>query len=39
VAWLREHESELYVSTVTIGEIRRGIEMLDDGRRKLPFDA
>ena len=24
VAWLREHESELYVSTMTIGEVRRG---------------
>lgn len=35
VAWLREHESELYVSTITIGEIRRGIERLDDGRRKI----
>lgn len=34
VAWLREHESELYVSTVTIGEIRRGIERSPDGKRK-----
>jgi toxin FitB len=32
--WLRAHESELYVSTITIGEIRRGIERLPDGKRK-----
>lgn len=34
VAWLREHEGELYISAVTIGEIRRGIELLPDGKRK-----
>lgn len=35
VEWLRLHESELYVSTITIGEIRRGIERLSDGNRKI----
>ena len=34
ITWLREHEAELYVSSITIGEIRRGIERLPDGRRK-----
>jgi predicted nucleic acid-binding protein len=34
IEWLRQHESELYVSTVTIGEIRRGIERLPDGKRR-----
>jgi toxin FitB len=34
VAWLRANESELYVSTITIGEIRRGIERLPSGKRK-----
>ena len=34
VEWLRKHESELYLSTITIGEIRRGIERLPDGKRK-----
>lgn len=34
MAWLREHESELYVSTITIGELRRGIEKLPEGARK-----
>ena len=32
--WLRKHERELYVSSITIGEIRRGIERLPDGKRK-----
>ncbi len=35
VEWLRLHESELYVSTVTIGEIRRGIERLPTGKNKV----
>ena len=39
VAWLREHESKLYVSTITIGEIRRGIERLPSGRRKTQLRA
>jgi len=39
VAWLREHESELYLSPITIGEIRRGIERLDDGKRKTELRA
>ena len=39
VAWLRAHESELYVSTITIGEIRRGIERQPDGKRKTQLRA
>jgi len=34
IAWLRENERELYVSTITIGELRRGIERLPEGARK-----
>lgn len=34
VEWLRENESALYISTITIGEIRRGIERLAQGRRQ-----
>jgi toxin FitB len=33
-AWLRENEPNLYVSTITIGELRRGVERLPDGVRK-----
>lgn len=32
--WLGRHESQLHVSTVTIGELRRGIERLPDAKRK-----
>jgi predicted nucleic acid-binding protein len=39
VAWLRENENLLYVSTITIGEIRRGIERLPSGRRKTELRA
>ena len=39
VAWLRKHEGELHVSTITIGEIRRGIERLPDGKRKTQLRA
>jgi predicted nucleic acid-binding protein len=34
VEWLRKHERDLYISTVTVGEIRRGVELLPDGKRK-----
>jgi predicted nucleic acid-binding protein len=39
IAWLRENESALYVSSITIGEIRRGIERLPPGRRKTQLRA
>ncbi len=39
VAWLRENETSLYVSTITIGEMRRGIERLPSGRRKTQLRA
>lgn len=34
IAWLRDHEQQLYVSSITIGELRRGIEGLAPGKRK-----
>lgn len=39
VAWLRKNEAELYVSTITIGEIRRGIERLPSGKRRTQLRA
>lgn len=39
VAWLRENESTLYISSITIGEIRRGIERLPSGQRKTRLRA
>ena len=35
VYWLRKNEGNIYVSTISLGEIRRGIERLPDGKRKL----
>ena len=37
VAWLAENESELFISTLTITEIRRGIERLPQGKRRDQF--
>jgi toxin FitB len=39
VTWLRNHEHELYVSTITIGELRRGIENLPSGKRKAALHS
>lgn len=39
VAWLREHETELYLSTISIGELRRGIEGLPAGKRKTSLQT
>ena len=34
VAWLRENESELVVSSVVLGEIWRGVDALPEGSKK-----
>jgi predicted nucleic acid-binding protein len=39
VAWLRTHEPDLHLSTISIGEIRRGIENLPGGKRKAALQA
>ena len=39
IEWLRRHERELYVRTVTIGEIRRGIERLPESKRDTQLRA
>jgi toxin FitB len=39
ITWLRQHEPKLYVSAITIGELRRGIERLKTGRRKTQLRA
>jgi predicted nucleic acid-binding protein len=38
VAWLREHESELYTSAVVIGEIAWGIDRLAIGKKRRDLD-
>lgn len=39
VAWLRAHEPDLYLSTITIGELRRGIESLPAGKRNTALQS
>lgn len=39
VQWLAENEANLFVSTITIAEIRRGIERLPQGRRREEFQS
>lgn len=39
VNWLREHQPDLYISTITIGELRRGIEGLANGKRKTGLQS
>jgi toxin FitB len=34
VSWVRRNERELYTTSITLAEIRYGIERLADGRRK-----
>jgi len=34
IAWLRKHERNLYVSTISIGELKHGIDRLPSGKRK-----
>lgn len=35
--WIKANESSLYISTITVGEIRRGVERLPNGKRKSRF--
>ena len=39
IAWMREHEASLYISAVTIGELKYGIDRLAEGRRKRAFQT
>ena len=39
VAWMRENENQLYISTITLGELKNGIAVLPDGKRKAALQA
>ena len=41
LAWFAKHEPHLYISSISIGEIRKGLEMLPKGKRKtaLPLSS
>ncbi len=39
LAWFAKHEPHLYISSITIGEIRKGLELLPKGKRKTALQA
>jgi len=32
--WLRAHDHELFLSAISVGEIKKGVELYPDGRKK-----
>ena len=38
LAWLKEHRGQSYLSTITLSELRYGVERLADGRRKAELE-
>jgi len=39
LAWFAKHESHLYISSISIGELRKGLELLPKGKRKTALQA
>ena len=39
MAWMSEHDHELYLSTISLGEITQGIELLSPGKRRREIEA
>ncbi len=39
MAWFVKHEQHLYVSGISLGEIRKGLELLPTGKRKTSLQA
>jgi toxin FitB len=39
MAWFVKHESHLYVSSITLGEIRKGLELLPPSKRKTSLQT
>jgi predicted nucleic acid-binding protein len=37
--WLRLHDQELFLSAITVGEIKKGIELYPDSRKKIELSA
>jgi predicted nucleic acid-binding protein len=38
LTWLKEHSGHCYLSTITLSELRYGVERLANGRRKREFE-
>jgi predicted nucleic acid-binding protein len=39
IAWMDEHDHEIYLSTISLGEITKGIELLSPGKRRKEIEA
>jgi predicted nucleic acid-binding protein len=39
LAWLRAHDHELFLSAITVGEIKKGIELYPESRKKTELTA
>jgi predicted nucleic acid-binding protein len=39
IQWLQNHDEDLFLSAITIGEIKKGIELYPDGRKKTELIA
>lgn len=39
LAWLERHDASLFVSTLTLGEIVKGIHLLERGRKRKKLEA
>jgi hypothetical protein len=37
--WLDEHDHEIFLSTISLGEITKGIELLSPGKRRKEIEA
>jgi predicted nucleic acid-binding protein len=37
--WLNEHDHELFLSTISLGEITKGIELVAQGKRRKEIEA
>jgi toxin FitB len=36
--WMSDHDAQLYVSVISLGEILKGIHLLDSGRRRTQIE-
>ena len=39
IAWCEKHAAESYLSCITVGEIRKGIQLMPAGKRRDELDA
>lgn len=39
IEWMKQHEPMLYISMLSVGELKYGIDRLEDGKRKQAFQT